>query len=66
MKKGKTDYAVEQVARTRGMCRLAKRLRISRNTIWKALRDPSAASDRTKRALRRVGLLPPAGKAVAE
>lgn len=66
MKQEKTKYAVEQVVRTVGMCRLAKRSGISRSTLWRGIKDPGHASPKTRRALRKAGLWPDDGKAVAE
>ena len=52
--------------RTKGICRLAERTGVSRNTLWKGINDPEHASARTRRALRKAGLWPADGKAAAE
>lgn len=66
MKQAKTKYATERVNRTKGICRLAERTGVSRNTLWKGINDPEHASARTRRALRKAGLWPADGKAAAE
>lgn len=66
MKQAKTKYATERVNRTKGICRLAERTGVSRNTLWKGINDPEHASARTRRALRKAGLWPASSSGKSE
>ncbi len=62
MKQAKNKFTEVLRPRLNGATRLARRLGISRGYLWAVRNDPSIASEKLLRKLRRLGLVPVDGE----